>query len=160
MRTQLRPSPLSILNHEFLEIVLKASETEIAEAPLSLDFNREWGPSSNDPLEWKLSLTVRFGTEDEEEFVPYRGLLRIVGYFRINEGFPEARRDELIRITGASILYGACREMLANLTARTPHGMISLPSISFVDQKPETSETEGLIKPAAKTAKKKIGKKK
>jgi preprotein translocase subunit SecB len=158
MPTQLSPSPLAILNHEFTEIILKASEDENPSAPLSLDFGRNWEPSPADPLVWRLILTVTFGGEDPDAAVPYRGQLTAVGDFQIVKEYPEENRDSLIRITGASILYGACREMLTNLTARAPHGMISLPSISFVDS--AARKKKAVKKRAAKTPKKKAPKKK
>lgn len=43
-----------------------------------------------------------------------------------------------IRVNATSILYGACREMIANFTARSLHGILSLPSISFRKPKTET----------------------
>ena len=48
----------------------------------------------------------------------------------------------LIRVTATSILYGACREMIANFTARSLHGILSLPSISFRKPKTETQVCE------------------
>jgi len=36
-----------------------------------------------------------------------------------------------MEVTAPSILYGSVREMLMNLTARGPHGILTLPSISF-----------------------------
>ena len=141
MPTPLRSSPLAIRGHEFLEVHLKATGNREPTAPLSIDLNRRWGASEADPLDWMLELTVTFGGENESDQVPYQGMIRAVGNFRIAEDYPENNRDSLIRVTGASILYGACREMLANLTARSAHGMISLPSVSFLAQ------------PARKTAK-------
>ena len=39
------------------------------------------------------------------------------------------------RVTTTSIQYEACREMIANFTARSLHGILSLPSISFRNPK-------------------------
>jgi len=160
MQTPLSPSPLRILRHDFLEISVEASEAEEPNAPLGIKLNRHWGPSSDDPLRWRLTLTVRFGGEDENDMEPYRGRLRAVGVFEIAEAYPEDKRDSLIGITGASILYGACREMLANLTARGPHGMISLPSISFIEVKPKEAGTVSAKKVARKGASRSVSKKK
>lgn len=150
MQTQLSPSPLAIRSHEFREIHLEVAEEDDPQAPLSLDFNREWGCSQTDPLNWMLELTVAFGGEKETDKVPYRGKIRAVGYFQIHKAYPEQDRESLIRITGASILYGACREMLANLTARSSHGMISLPSISFIERPAKKQAAVGAAKTAAR----------
>ena len=68
-------------------------------------------------------------------------MLRIAGYFVVHEKYPTLKIKDLIEVTGASILYGACREMLANLTARGSHGVVSLPSVSFVPPRKESAAT-------------------
>ena len=149
---QLSPSPLSIVAHEFREIQVKAAEEDKPKGTLGLKFNRKWGASDNDPLNWILELTVEFGGDQGEAKAPYAGLMRIEGMFKIHKDYPEDKRDSLIKVTGASILYGACREMLANLTARSSHGIISLPSVSFISA-PSASEKTPAKKPTAqKTA--------
>jgi preprotein translocase subunit SecB len=148
---QLSPSPLSIVAHEFREIQVKAAEEDQPKGTLGLKFNRKWGASDNDPLNWILELTVEFGGDQGEAKAPYAGLMRIEGIFNIHKDYPEDKRDSLIRVTGASILYGACREMLANLTARSSHGIISLPSVSFIST-PSASEKTPAKKPKAKKA--------
>lgn len=144
MPTPLSRSPLAILSQEFIEIQLVASESEASEIPLNLSCHREWSASDSDPRVWRLTLTVEFGGDEDAPPAPYTGRLKAVGSFRVAAAFPEDRRESLIRVTGASILFGACREMLANLTARGPHGMISLPSISFID--PKTPEPKKVVK--------------
>ncbi len=79
-----------------------------------------------------MKLAVRFGGEKEGVESIYSGEIHVIGYFKVHEKYPEAKTKKLIEVTAASILYGACREMLANLTARGPHGMVSLPSLSFI----------------------------
>lgn len=162
MQTQLSSSPLSILSHEFVEIHLEASSGKDPSAPLGIQLGREWGPSTENPLDWRLSLTVRFGGKgDKDGPPPYHGHLKVIGYFEVAESYPEDKRDSLIGITGASILYGACREMLANLTARGPHGLVSLPSISFLEPDGKKAAKKATRKAAAKSApKKKAAKKK
>jgi preprotein translocase subunit SecB len=148
---QLSPSPLSIVAHEFREIQVKAAEEDKPKGTLGLKFNRKWGVSDNDPLNWILELTVEFGGDQGEAKAPYAGLMRIEGIFNIHKDYPEDKRDSLIKVTGASILYGACREMLANLTARSSHGIISLPSVSFISA-PSASEKTPAKKPKAQKA--------
>jgi len=43
---------------------------------------------------------------------------------------------DLIVVNGASILYGAIREMVSNVTSRGMAGPLLLPSLSFIDNKP------------------------
>ncbi|WP_444633909.1 hypothetical protein [Cupriavidus oxalaticus] len=44
-----------------------------------------------------------------------------------------------VRFTGYTMIYGAMREMLANLTARSTHGMLQLPSAQFHETAREES---------------------
>lgn len=131
----LRASPLQIEKHEFLDIEVHAADNADAQSSLALETTRHYATHDTDPLRWRLELTVRFGGGEDGKSSVYSGVLRVAGYFRVHESYPVEKTKELIEITGASILYGACREMLANLTARGPRGMVCLPSISFVPPK-------------------------
>ena len=127
----LRAAPLQIEQHQFLDVECHASENEQAHADLALQTRRVLAPHMEDPCKFRLELVVGFGGERDGKPSMYSGSLRIVGFFQVHEKFPPEKRRALIEITGASILYGACREMLCLLTARGPHGMVSLPSVTF-----------------------------
>ena len=137
----LRASPLQIEHHEFLDIEVHAAESDEARTSLPLAVNRSFALHNDDPHRWRVELTVRFGGEKHAKPSVYSGLLRVAGYFRVQEKYPAEKVNQLVEVTGASILYGACREMLANLTARGSHGVVSLPSISFVPPKKEVTES-------------------
>lgn len=131
----LNPSPLELKAHHFRIVEVKARDEHdpqcsCDESKIPLGFHRVYGSAQDDDLFWRLQLTVDFG-KDSEGFSRYHGKLMIEGYFRIAAAFE--RREDLIKVTGASMLYGACREMLANITARGPHKMLVLPSISFIE---------------------------
>lgn len=128
----LRASPLQIEKHEFLDVEVHAAESEDAQKSLPLTINRHFARHDTDPQRWRVELTVKFGGESKGKPSVYSGMLRIAGYFLVHEKYPADRVKELIEVTGSSILYGACREMLANLTGRGSHGVVSLPSVSFV----------------------------
>jgi preprotein translocase subunit SecB len=132
----LRASPLQIEAYEFLDIEVHASEHESAHSSLALKVNRSFSPHEEDPLRWRIELTVHFGGEQNGAPSVYTGMVRIAGYFKVNEAYPREKASQLIEISGASMLYGACREMIASLTARSSRGMVTLPSITFVEPKP------------------------
>ena len=88
------------------------------------------------PLSSIETATLRYFRIDDED--PDCGTITILGEFWIHETFEETIREALIHVTATSILYGACREMIANFTARSLHGILSLPSISFRKPKTET----------------------
>jgi len=126
-------SPLTMLEHTFTHFQCTATEGEKIDGSLSLETETETeiASDSEDPLRWLVSLTVIFQADEEKYPSAYTGSVSIRGQFKIRESFKEEDREALIRVTAISILYGACREMLANFTARSCNGMLNLPSVSF-----------------------------
>ena len=124
-------SPLTILNHRFLAFECHATVDEQTDGLLSLKTQHEIGGFPDDPLRWQVTLTVEFSPENPKCPSTYQGLIKISGEFQIHDTYGEKNRNDLIRVTAVSILYGACREMIANFTARSLHGILALPSISF-----------------------------
>ena len=124
-------SPLALLNHRFLVFECRATTGPQTGGALALKTRHEIAGFPGDPLRWQVNLTVDFVPEDPAKPSTYEGRIAITGEFRIHESFDEKFRVALIDVTATSILYGACREMIANFTARSLHGMLSLPSVSF-----------------------------
>ncbi|MGB0992222.1 MAG: hypothetical protein ACPG32_07105 [Akkermansiaceae bacterium] len=162
MPKQPKPSPLRILNHEFTTIELHASDAPDPSGELELTTDRRFGIASDDELQRYCELTIIFGSIKDGQPAPYSGKITAAGVFQISEDYTEQRRDQLIEVTAVSILYGACREMLANLTARSSHGLLSLPSVSFYDPTSKTAKkaTRKTAKKAAKKATRKTTRKK
>lgn len=138
---QPKGSPLNLLGHRFHAFECEASEEEDPKGVLSLTTSPFHRRIDGEKLQWAVGLEVKFGPGDPEKPAAYHGLIRVSGNFEIHESFPEENREALLQVTAASILYGACRELLANFTARSVHGILSLPSISFragaKDDKPD-----------------------
>jgi len=124
-------SPLAILNHRFLSFECQATTGGKTGGALELRTSHEISAASEDLSLWKVVLTVEFIPEDPESPSTYEGRISIEGEFKIHESFGDKNREALVRVTATSILYGACREMIASFTARSIHGILSLPSISF-----------------------------
>lgn len=135
-------SPLSLLAYRFHVFECEATESESTQGGLSLFTEQTMTCESEDSSQWHVELIVKFEPEHPENPSMYRGLIKISGEFEVHESFSEKNREALIRVTATSMLYGACREMLANFTARSTHGILSLPSISFRKKKREEESTE------------------
>jgi len=101
---------------------------------------------------WTATLDVEFGPQDEARPTLYSGFVSFFGEFEVSPAFPDSGVQRLVEVTGVSMLYGACREAIANLSARATHGMITLPSVSFFDQsrKDENKPTGGRKVPGTK----------
>lgn len=80
-------------------------------------------------------LTLRVGPKDDSE-APYRIEIAVRGVVRMhltqNAGQAEERRVRAL-VNGVSLLYGVVREMVTNITARSAHGQMLLPSLNFAD---------------------------
>lgn len=127
-----KTSPLTILDHRFLEVSVLAEQEPADDSQYDLQTEIEVGLiDESEPLNWSVLLRVSFGPHDPDIPTPYSGQVAVSGSFEISESFSEENREALIRVSAASILYGACRETVANLTARSVNGILSLPSISF-----------------------------
>jgi preprotein translocase subunit SecB len=124
-------SPLAILNHRFLLFECRSTHERQTGGALKLKTSHEISVAPEDPLHWKVVLTVEFCPENPELPSTYEGRISVEGEFQIHETIEEQNREALVRVTANSILYGACREMIASFTARSIHGILSLPSISF-----------------------------
>ncbi len=133
-------SPLKLESYHFLNFQCNASQEENADGALQLTTKREVYFSEEDPRKANVILTIRYSPAEKEE-TTYQGEITVSGRFEIMEGFAEDKREALIRVTASSILYGAARELLANFTARSVHGVLSLPSISFRNPKQQESDT-------------------
>jgi preprotein translocase subunit SecB len=62
---------------------------------------------------------------------PYNFKIRLMGYFDVMEGVPKQRAEQLLLTNGSSILYGAAREILRDMTSKGPYPPLLLPTLSF-----------------------------
>jgi preprotein translocase subunit SecB len=82
-----------------------------------------------------VKLTLRVGPKEDAQ-APYNIQVSIRGIVRMHltkqDGQAEERRV-LALVNGASLLYGAVREMVSTITSRSAHGPLLLPSLNFQD---------------------------
>ena len=158
MQTQLKISPLTIEHHEFCSIRIDASELDSPQGQQSLRTSRHFERVSNEARRWVIRLRVEFFSMVDAEPAPYTGEIVARGCFTVSESYPTEREAALIEVTAASILYGACREMIASFTARSSHGILSLPSVSFSPMSELQSKSAPAPKKAARKSPKAAGK--
>jgi hypothetical protein len=148
----LKASPLVIERHEFLSFRVDVSDADSPKGLMSLHTIRQVQQNPEEPRHWMVDLTVEFGSRDDQLPAPYMGSIAVRGWFEVANAYPEERQVTLIEVTATSILYGACREMLASFTARSSHGIASLPSVSFAPTPSAGEESAPALKPAKKRA--------
>jgi preprotein translocase subunit SecB len=149
-KTQLKPSPLQLISQDTLEIAFKASKPGDPFGSGNIEVDREVEQSGEDSNRWAVMLDVTLQQVEDEAAPPYTGHIKLLGFYKVHEDY-KGDAERLIRITGASMLYGAAREMVSYITARSPNGMLTLPSVSFYEEAPAK-------KAAKKTAKKAVKK--
>ncbi len=151
----LRDSPLELLRHRIQRIRLDAHPQPAPDAVFDLAASINVARHAEKPRQWKVTLDVEFGPQNPGCPTPYSGAISFVGEFDVKPQYPEGDVRRLVEVTGVSMLYGACREAIANLTARAAHGMITLPSVSFFQsndtQKKADHENAPPAVPAATT---------
>lgn len=82
---------------------------------------------------FRVSLIVRLGPTASGGIPPYSGEFIVLGFFRVRPDFPESEASNMVAVNGASLLYGAVREMAASLSARGPGPMLTLATLNFAE---------------------------
>jgi preprotein translocase subunit SecB len=123
---------LQLIGHRLADLELHASTDPSADGPIRLDTELIWDHPDPTGDEWRLALTTRFGTENEQKPAPYSGKVQIIGRFQIDPKLAKTAATRLVHDDGAEILFAATRELLIQLTSRSLHGEFVLPGVSFV----------------------------
>ena len=132
----MRPSSISLLNLTFLEICAK-TDVQYQGKAADYDFDGtmlhcgpKHGKQSDDGLQWWVALS--FGTNsNENKRCPYIINIKAVGSFKLDAEIAEDNREKIVFESGAALVYGAIREMVSTITARSAHGTLMLPTASF-----------------------------
>lgn len=133
----MKPSVLTMLDLSFMGLHVEINPT-FKRSAKSFDFEGamtgwtiEHGKRNDDGTEWWVA--VRFGLESEDEKqCPYEVEMKAVGRFSVDSCVPEEKREVLAFENGAALVFGAIREMISTMTARSAYGMLILPTASFV----------------------------
>jgi len=131
-------SPIQMIRHSLRSVQFKAADQEAEDAPFRCHISLQH--SKLEDL-WHVQLGVAFEGKDDAP-VNYQGSVEYEGLFKIHEDFPDEKREELVRMNGGAILYGAVREYIVGMTSRSKHGPMELPTIDarMFLAKPKLSE--------------------
>jgi preprotein translocase subunit SecB len=144
-------SPLQLKTHRFTQLHLEAIPKGMPGDGVQVDTNLTWGRLDAHPDEWRVDLKITFGPTPQGSG-PYRGIAEVVGFFQVDERWPADKCDDLIAVNGASMLYGAVREMVLVMSSRSSHGELQLPTLRFSPPSAR-AEKKVVAKKAAKTVK-------
>lgn len=132
----MKPS-LDLKYHFYSSVHVVADVDIIKEAKPDSEFGYnfttevEVGKSENNQFEFQVKLTIK-SEPAEGKLKGYDIELTIVGFVEADSSYPEDRRDGMVSVVGASILYGAARDFLLTLTSRGPYPPVYLPTVSFI----------------------------
>ena len=84
----------------------------------------------------------------EGKNTPYAIKMEMFGRFQVSEKVPVELREKMVKINGSSILYGAAREIIKEMTGRGIFRKIQFPTVSFapLDEKPQLTSNQKTLK--------------
>jgi len=143
----MRPSPIQ-LKHAIYEKVLVCPHAGV---PLAQAKGREFDfegvnvrtsvktalkqGQKDDPRDFLIRLNIGIDNKTGKK-APYDIDVGVVGVFNVLPSLPIERREDLVTVNGASILYGVIREIVLSLTSRFASGPLTLPGMNFEDSAP------------------------
>ncbi len=148
----MKASQLSLDDLTFLEVSVNVNQDYIGKIN-EFDFDGvmfNWGirhgKRNDEGTEWWVGLEVGMKS-DEDKQCPYHLNVRAAAMFSLPDDYPQEKRECFIYESGASLIYGAIREMVMNISSRSAHGALMLPTASFfgsfADRQKETDATDG-----------------
>jgi len=141
-------TPLQLKNYFFTNISIRVNpefnpdRNDVDTGELAV--NVSVTPSEQQENLFQVDLEIKLEPKEDKEIVPYQIQLVTVGIFEINPEWPKEKIMELLKITGASLLYSAAREFLLITTSRSPWKPLMLPTISFAPTKNRTSHSKNI----------------
>ncbi len=132
-----RSSPLRLERYHFSKIVVESGENREAIPLHPLRCEVIFEEQAPDPEEVVVHLNLLPDNRVPQD-CHYKIEVSVVGAFTIDAEWPAEKRRLLLETNAPSLLFGAAREMIANLTARGPWPMVTLPTISFLNPEPST----------------------
>ena len=124
--------PLRLEKHYFSRVSISALDAKNAESATmgTTQVSLSVGKDKKNNRHYKIILKVRIISEQNKPLF-YQGEVICIGLFWVDEKYPEAQIEKLVAVNGSGILYGAIREMIANITARGPWGSLSIATANF-----------------------------
>lgn len=135
-------SPLRLESSLLEGVHLRVCAGSPASGEVEVKVDTDYGRAETDRMKWLVRITVDFGSEEQKAETAYSGQIKFAGLFVVNDAdLVEEKHLKLVAVNCPSILYSAARETIATLTARSVHGILMLPSVSFIDQMITTPQT-------------------
>jgi preprotein translocase subunit SecB len=130
-------APLEVLDYHVramsFEVNLKCDKNKPSQLDLEdVEINNELVQMKNDKDGYAVILNIDIKAPENKN-TPYAIKLEMYGYFKVPQKMPEESRDKIVKTNGTSILYGAAREIIREMTARGGYRPILIPTESFAE---------------------------
>ena len=107
----------------------------------------DWRPLKKHKNRYAVFLNLEMRAPEGKN-TPYAIKMEMFGYFQVPEEMPEELREKMVKTNGSSILYGAAREIIREMTSRGIFRKIYFPTVSFapLDKKSQSTPNVKSIK--------------
>lgn len=133
----MKPSPLELESYMFTRIHMDACDDQEClenEGAGQFQVNTHCQQHNEDLSRWMVTIRVSVSQKDGEQCPPYALDIEVVGFFQVAEEYPAEKKAPMVKANAPAVLFGAVREMIANITARGPYPKLDLPAVTFVDE--------------------------
>lgn len=138
----MKASPITFRALKFLRVNVEANHQADEKSAPEFDFDGAmlaWsinhGKRDDSDVWW---VAVGFSTANEDADAdlqcPYHIDMQAVGEFTVSERIDADKREELVFENGAALVYGAIRDMVSSVTARSVLGPLMLPTPTFMGE--------------------------
>jgi len=130
-------SPLQMNSYILRSLEFRTLRGAPADRPIvqGVDAQPRVHTHKDDPRKFMIEMTVTGGSPDLKESTAYFRMV-VEGFFEVLDGWPADQVDKLVRYNAPAVLWGACRELLLNLSFRSETGPVLLPCVNFLDPEP------------------------
>lgn len=118
-------SPIQARRHWIRKIAFEPREIALKNSKCQADISLRHRKCKD---HWHVHLKIVFGRQENSE-ANYRGHIEFEGIFDVHPEFPAEKAEDLVRMNGGAILYGAIRELILTLSSRSKHGPYEMPTI-------------------------------
>lgn len=129
-------APVQLANYRtkkiHYEIVEDFEEYSLEDALFSVDIDFDIFSNNEDPNRYKVDLFLKVIPAVEEEIhLPYEIEIILEGVFFFEKELEDEEKAYHLNISCPTMLYGAARSIIHQLTGETSYGAISIPAVQF-----------------------------
>ena len=104
-----------------------------------VSIQNNWRPLKKHKNRYAVFLNLEMRAPEGKN-TPYAIKMEMFGYFQVPDEMPEELREKMVKTNGSSILYGAAREIIREMTSRGIFRKIYFPTVSFARNEKNTKQ--------------------